>query len=757
MTERGIDGFFSVGADWRYSYVSEGGARLAGQSSDDLRGERVWDTFPELDGTGFGDALRTAMDTREANQREAYYAPHDSWYDMRVYPTQNGLSIYFRDVTRARERAQQFEAIFDNTYTFVGLLDPDGTLLEANDTALEFGGIDREDVLGKPIWDAYWFRANQNARETARDAVETARRGESYQSEIRVQGDDREAWIDFTVRPVTNDEGEVTHLVPEGRDVTRRETLTQELRQERDFVEKALDTLNDIFYVVGTEGELRRWNRRLPDITGYTDDEIAAMQANDFFPDDQADRISAAIEETLATGRAVVEAELLTEDGERIPYEFTGARLTDTEGDLIGLVGIGRDITEKRERERELQNQREHLEALNSLNEVARNITDAVIEQSTRDEIERITCEKLADSDSYTYAWIADSDPDAQEIRFRAGRDGDNSHANTPRLLERTELLEQSPMRETFETGDVCVSRDVFDDPEFESWRDVAERTGFRSFVSVPIVCSETQFGVLGLHSKRTDAFGREEREIIGQLGEIIGYVCYAIERKEMLGSALELEFRSETLADPFPEQGDEEIELTLDAVVSVDGDGEEFVEYWEINDDYTESFRSSVERHDPELDVRLLGTVEGTARFEVSARSSSISSTFRAQDGTIQSSYVAGNSMQMVGRFPETADPETITEGVRETFPDAELVSQRRVLTPQYLRRMVDENLTDRQRSVLQIAYLGEYFAHPRRSTGEELADHLGITKQTFHHHLRKAESTVFELVFEDPDDPLI
>ncbi|MCW8173006.1 hypothetical protein D8S78_16140 [Natrialba swarupiae] len=68
----------------------------------------------------------------------------------------------------------------------------------------------------------------------------------------------------------------------------------------------------------------------------------------------------------------------------------------------------------------------------------------------------------------------------------------------------------------------------------------------------------------------------------------------------------------------------------------------------------------------------------------------------------------------------------------------------------------------TDRRRkpngetkTALQLAYFSSYFEQPRSSTGEELADNIGVTKQTFHYHLRNAEETVFEILFEEPEDP--
>lgn len=141
-----------------------------------------------------------------------------------------------------------------------------------------------------------------------------------------------------------------------------RITHEQELRDEREFIDQALDTLNDIFYVIGTDGEFRRWNDQLSEITGYTAAEIDELQATDLFPEDEQQRISKAIELTLATGKATIEAELLTADGNRIPYEFTGARLTDVDGNVLGLVGVGRNITEHKEYEQELKRKNERLE-----------------------------------------------------------------------------------------------------------------------------------------------------------------------------------------------------------------------------------------------------------------------------------------------------------------------------------------------------------------------------------------------------------
>ena len=74
------------------------------------------------------------------------------------------------DISDRKESELKFKAIFNNTFQFIGLLSPDGILLEANQTALNFGGITRDEVIGKPFWESHWFSYSGNRqKESAQD------------------------------------------------------------------------------------------------------------------------------------------------------------------------------------------------------------------------------------------------------------------------------------------------------------------------------------------------------------------------------------------------------------------------------------------------------------------------------------------------------------------------------------------------------------------------------------------------------------
>ncbi|KTG08881.1 hypothetical protein AUR64_13795 [Haloprofundus marisrubri] len=130
---------------------------------------------------------------------------------------------------------------------------------------------------------------------------------------------------------------------------------------ERAFLERALDELDDPFYVFDRDGGLVRWNRVLTDLFDVTDEEIAGRSPMEFFLEADQPRVRRAVDETLEHGETVVEARAETTQG-LVRFQLTGRRLVDDDGTVLGLCGIGRDVTEQRAFERRLADQNERLE-----------------------------------------------------------------------------------------------------------------------------------------------------------------------------------------------------------------------------------------------------------------------------------------------------------------------------------------------------------------------------------------------------------
>jgi PAS domain S-box-containing protein len=125
--------------------------------------------------------------------------------------------------TELHESEQKFRAIFDQTFQFTGLLSPDGTVIEVNRSALKFCGITGADVTGKPFWDTPWWTHSPKLQEQLRTAMIHAAGGEFIRFEATHPAADGSIhYIDFSLKPVTDDSGRVTLIIPEGRDITER-------------------------------------------------------------------------------------------------------------------------------------------------------------------------------------------------------------------------------------------------------------------------------------------------------------------------------------------------------------------------------------------------------------------------------------------------------------------------------------------------------------------------------------------------------
>ncbi|WP_227132522.1 PAS domain S-box protein [Halorubellus salinus] len=137
------------------------------------------------------------------------------------------------------------------------------------------------------------------------------------------------------------------------------------LGKAEEFFEQALDSMMDAFYVFDETGRCRYWNSAFADVTGLSDAELEGRPAPDFVVNADRERIARAIAVILETGAATVEVDLETATGDAAPYELTGTRLTDADGDVIGFCGVGRDVSGRERRERELRRQAEQLSVLN--------------------------------------------------------------------------------------------------------------------------------------------------------------------------------------------------------------------------------------------------------------------------------------------------------------------------------------------------------------------------------------------------------
>ena len=138
-------------------------------------------------------------------------------------------NVDLRDEIRRRKKAEEqlkeserkIRALYDQTFQFIGLMTPDGILIEANRTALEFSGIELSDVLNKPFWQTPWWTHSPELQKKLQQAIKKVAQGEFSRFKVTHMAKDGTLHnVDFSLKPVKDENGKVIFIIPEGRDIS---------------------------------------------------------------------------------------------------------------------------------------------------------------------------------------------------------------------------------------------------------------------------------------------------------------------------------------------------------------------------------------------------------------------------------------------------------------------------------------------------------------------------------------------------------
>ncbi|KTG08695.1 hypothetical protein AUR64_18705 [Haloprofundus marisrubri] len=210
-----------------------------------------------------------------------------------------------------------------------------------------------------------------------------------------------------------------------------------------------------------------------------------------------------------------------------------------------------------------------------------------------------------------------------------------------------------------------------------------------------------------------------------------------------------ELVFRSEALAQPFLAAVDspEDVSFSIDAPEQLP-DGT-LLQYSTVVGMDPRTYQRILEQFPTVIETSLLRRSDGSIYVETHTESDSISAIFDEFGGRTKRITLRDGALVTVGELPATVETEAVAEEVQSLYPDMELAADRLVPSSRLSHAVVTDKLTDRQLTALTLAHRHGYFEAPRRATGAEVAEEMGITKQTFHNHLRRAQAVVFDQLF--------
>jgi PAS domain S-box-containing protein len=162
---------------------------------------------------------------------------------------------------RAEEALEEskrfFSGTLDNLLTFIGVLEPNGKVIFVNNTPLDAAGLKQEDVVGKMFYDTYWWAHSEEARQTIKKNVERCASGESLVHDIEAQmAEGSRMWVEYSMHPIYDKEGEIEYLVAEGRDITERRQAVEALQESEEKYRSIFDKVPASIMLSDKDGKI---------------------------------------------------------------------------------------------------------------------------------------------------------------------------------------------------------------------------------------------------------------------------------------------------------------------------------------------------------------------------------------------------------------------------------------------------------------------------------------------------------------------
>jgi PAS domain S-box-containing protein len=253
-----------------------------------------------------------------------------------------------------QRRNEWLDTVLNHSTDSMSVLDEDGIALYNTPAVEDQLGYTPAELHGTNVFEHIHPDDRAMVREKFEETIEQPDGTYATATYRRKSADGSWRWIE-AVGNVQFDNPAVGGLIVNRRDVTEREQQRRQLRKQEAYVSSLLDAQPDVFYVLDANGQFVEWNARLTDVLGYDDETLSGMHATEVVaPDDR----SAILEEMTAVYQdgesRQRETALVTASGEEVPYQLNGAPRTDEDGEIVGLVGTGRDVSDRVRREERL-------------------------------------------------------------------------------------------------------------------------------------------------------------------------------------------------------------------------------------------------------------------------------------------------------------------------------------------------------------------------------------------------------------------
>jgi len=535
------------------------------------------------------------------------------------------------------------------------------------------------------------------------------------------------------------------------------------MKQHEPLARATLDTLPMNIAVLDGDGTILFTNRSWQDFGDGDEDESGSVDTDltgtnyfagiDMTSDSYAARAVDGIRAVMDGGESLFTMEYPCEMPDGSKWFLMRVVPLAEDGEEVVVAHV--DITERKQAElraeqraEQLRAERERLEhLLQRINGLVQDVVESLMKAETRSEVHQSLCDRFVTAEPFVATWVGELDLRSSEITPAAWSD------DTP--VEAAIGLddEEDPTAAAADSRKLQVVQDVSSLPADSVHREICPEAA--AIAALPLVADDTLYGVLTAYAGQPDAFDERETVILTALGHTAGTAINAIERKRIL--------TADELVEVELAIGDDEgfvfdlvaaTDCTLEYAGSVRGDSGNFLMFFTAHGPNPSAVLEHAADYPDVASATHVSDFDGQAFFEFEVADPPIVSTLADFGAETREVVVAEDTAQVRAELAADAKVRSVVDALDDRFDSVDLLAyrerERPTQTKQEFVSNLMEQLTDRQRTALQKAYVGGFFEWPRGTSGEDLATSMDISPSTYHQHLRAAQRKVFKKVFD-------
>ena len=340
------DPVIATDVDWHYTYINKRAEEVLGRSARDLIGENIWNLFPEINSLQLKESCEKAMTTQEYVYYEQFSEFHKMWFGNHLYPSPDGITITFRDITKRKKREEDYNKlaernalILDTMLDNFSLTDEDLNIIDVNPSFCKTTGYKRSELLKMNLGDLDVAVTRDEIKQNFRNAIQKG----NILLDTKKRKKNGEI-IDVELTLIEMNIGGRNYFASFGRDISDYKKVEEQIKNEKKLSDTIINSLPGLFYLFDENGKFLRWNKNVETVSGYNHEEMTSKHPLDFYDVDEKELILEKIKEVFEKGSTEVEGHFFTKNKEKIPYYFNGWS-TDIDGKKC-LIGTGIDITQ---------------------------------------------------------------------------------------------------------------------------------------------------------------------------------------------------------------------------------------------------------------------------------------------------------------------------------------------------------------------------------------------------------------------------